>query len=68
LTQVPVDGAVATKEQNNIRLIRSGWHPDAPVDFSVRLEGLEIFRRTSQSENGGGTHTQRLRVTELLLT
>jgi hypothetical protein len=67
LTQVTVDGAIAAKEQDDIGLIRSGRHPDAPVDrWSSRLvclEGFEVSRRTSQPENGGRTHA-RLRVTE----
>ncbi len=58
LTQVPVDGAIAAKEQNDVRLIRSGRQPDAPIDRCIGLEGLQVFRRRSQPENGSGPHVR----------
>jgi hypothetical protein len=56
LTQVPVEGAVPTKEQDDVCLIPGGGLSDAPVDCFVGLEGSEIFRGTSQPENDSRTH------------
>ena len=58
LTEMPVDGAIATEEQDDVRLLRSSRRSDAPVDAPVGLERIEILRRTSQPEDGGGAHVR----------
>jgi hypothetical protein len=36
-----MDGAIATKQQDDIRLIGGTRHPNAPVNYWVGLKGLE---------------------------
>jgi hypothetical protein len=56
LTEIAVNGAIAAKDQDNVGWISIAWHPDAPVDARVALEGFKILCRTSHPENGGGPH------------
>ena len=58
LPEVAVDGAIAAEEQNDVRLSRNRGDPNAPVDARVGLKWLEIFRRTSQPEDGGRAHVR----------
>jgi hypothetical protein len=55
---MPVNCSVATEEENDVSLIGSGGHPDAPLDVLSGLEGLEVFRRTSQPEDGSSAHVR----------
>jgi hypothetical protein len=64
LTQVTMDGSVATKQQDDVIRIGSRRHPDAPVDLQIGLKGLEALQRTPQPENSRRSHLSRLRLTE----
>jgi hypothetical protein len=61
-TQVPVDGAIAAKEQEDVRLIRSGGQSNPPVDFfagaKVTLKWQEVFLRTSRPEDDSRAHVR----------
>src|ERR1035438_8552957 len=49
---------VAAEQQDHIGLLARGRHAHAPFDPFVRLEGLQIFRRTSQPEDGSRPHVR----------
>src|SRR5580700_3653425 len=55
-----VDGAIAAEDQDGIGLIGSCRHADAPVVLGRLgiLKRLEVVRRTSQAEDGGGAHVR----------
>jgi hypothetical protein len=56
LAKVPVNGPVATKEQNGIDFVWLRGHANPPLHELFSLKGLEIPRRTTQSENGRSAH------------
>ena len=62
LAEVAVNSSIAAEKQDDIDGICRCWHADAPVDGVVGslviLKWLEVFRRTSQPENGCGPHVR----------
>ena len=50
-----MDRAIAAEEEDYIGVALSG-HTDTPDDVRLALKWLEIFRRTSQPENGCRPH------------
>src|ERR1700675_1346154 len=58
LVEMAVNGAVAAEDQDNVGLVCGGRHSDPPVDAVIDSERIEVFRRTSQPEDGGGAHVR----------
>ncbi len=56
LPQVPMNRPIATKKQNDIGELTRGRHTHDPTDILLRLKRLQLFRRTSQPENGRRAH------------
>jgi hypothetical protein len=58
LAKITVDGAIATEEHDDVRLIRSPGHAGAPVDGCVSLERLKAFQRTIQPKDSRSAHVR----------
>jgi hypothetical protein len=54
-----VNGSISAEQQDNVRRIASPGHAYAPLNVLVSLKRLQIFRRTSQPENGRSPHARR---------
>src|SRR5207237_10805534 len=57
--EVPVHGAVTTEDEDYVCFMRCDGQTDCPVNLGNIMKWLEITRRRTQSEDGGGTHLGR---------
>jgi hypothetical protein len=53
-----MNGPIAPKDDDHVDLIRSGGQANLPLDIFVSLERPKVSRRTSQPEDGSGSHVR----------